>query len=319
MNSDSRALEPKGTASAKPGWHQQFEDWRGLLKECQRKPNKGRVHGLRVATLRLEAAVEHGLGGSRAAKRWTRQAEKLRGALSRVRETDVHLSKLTSLRPSLAPSSLGYAPRSSRLTLRQIDVLERSLKKERKGEAKRLSADIEARRDRLEHASQAADAELGSALPFEAVPGIETIRTMLAAVASEFPKLDADSLHDFRKGIKKVRYQAEQLGRTDTDSKKFAVALKRMQDASGEWHDWHALAKIAEPKFGPPSRRGGLSELLETLAGESLDKALEFCAGQIAELLGRTVEDQLTRQVLAPKIGVQREDLSAGIISKRLA
>jgi CHAD domain-containing protein len=318
MNSSPRALGAKGVASDESGWHQQFVDWKGLLEECQRKPSRGRVHALRVATLRLEAEVEHAVGrqgdgqaASPVARRWTRQAEKLRRALSRVRETDVHLSKLDRLRPWLAPSSLGYVPRSSRLTMQQIDALERSLNKERKEEAKRLTAEIEARSARLERASQAAEAELSTSLAPDRGTGAEALHTMLGDVAARFPKLDADCLHDFRKSIKKVRYQAERFAQTDPEAKEIAVALKQMQDASGDWHDWHALAKIAERRFGSRSRRGRLGELLATLAGESLEKALEFCTGQMARLRGSTGEEQLAARALAPKKGVQRESLSA--------
>ncbi|HEY6489910.1 MAG: CHAD domain-containing protein [Terracidiphilus sp.] len=287
MNSGARILESQQTASAEPDWSQQFQNWRDLLAECGRKPSRRRVHALRVATLRLSAEVDHWLEGHetelpthRAAKRWSRQAKKLRRVLSEVRETDVHLGKLAALPTSLA-APVGYRPRSSKLALRQLAALQRTLKQERGAAAKRLTDDIKTRRDRLEKASRAI--ELSIAIEFSApVLHASAVVKMFHMVVLDFPSLDSACLHDFRKRIKGVRYQAELFAHADPHLQKLAVVLKTMQGATGDWHDCLALAELSTRRFRRRTKNGGLTELLETLTQESLQKALELCERQLA-------------------------------------
>lgn len=287
MNSGARILESQKTHSAEPDWSQQFQNWRDLLAECRHKPSKRRVHALRVATLRLTAEVDHWREGHEAelpthhaAKRWTRQAKKLRRALSEVRETDVHLGKLASL-PNTLSAPAGYRARSSKLALRQLAALHSTLKQERRVAAKRLADDIETRLNRLQKASRAI--ELSIAIEFSApiLPANGVVR-MFRDVVRDFPVLDSSCLHDFRKRIKSVRYQAELFAHSDPQLQKLAVALKAMQGATGDWHDWCALAEVSARRFHHRTKNGGLTELLQTLTQESLQKALELCERQLA-------------------------------------
>ncbi len=63
------------------------------------------------------------------------------------------------------------------------------------------------------------------------------------------PLLHAENLHDFRKATKKARYVAES-GGAERSSSSVAKALKRIQDAIGDWHDWLCLAKEAKAALG---------------------------------------------------------------------
>jgi CHAD domain-containing protein len=285
MNQKLKLLHQTGT-EREPREVLHFGAWRGQLEDCLRKPKKKSVHGLRVATLRLGAEVEQRLESqkpvptSHAAKRWQNQAKKLRHALGGVREIDVHLAKLDGLRETLAPTN-DYMPRSSRQSERRIAALERTLKQDRRAAAKALSATIEARFDRLLGASRALEAELRSQSPVEKMPEAHSILSMVGKLASDFPSLDTNSLHDFRKRVKKVRYQADLLASSDPALAALAGVLKRMQDAIGEWHDWQALAKLARKLVGH-SDSGGLQEMLATMADTSLEKALSFCARELA-------------------------------------
>jgi len=72
---------PQLAHSEPPGqnWRQKLEFWCEQLRECARKPSRRRVHGLRAATLRLQAELDETLQHSttapaavRAAQRWHR-------------------------------------------------------------------------------------------------------------------------------------------------------------------------------------------------------------------------------------------------------
>lgn len=289
MNSGPQALRFPDAISATSDWPQQFQNWRNLLSDCTNKPVKGCVHALRVATLRLVAEVDHWLRGreseyssNNAAKRWNKQAAKLRRALSKVRETDVHLAQLKDLR-RLFVEPAGYRPRSSQLYLRQIGQLHRALSRKRRSAAKRFSVKIAARHDRLHRASQEVEAHLlalHTARPDTSAP---SVLDMFNQAASEFPKLDAQNLHKFRKRIKNIRYLAEHVAGADLQTKKLAAALKQMQATAGQWHDWHVLAKVAARTLRSQSKSGRLTELIQTLTKESLDMAIDLCAHRIAE------------------------------------
>ena len=62
------------------------------------------------------------------------------------------------------------------------------------------------------------------------------------------PLLHAENLHDFRKATKKARYVAE-VG-AEGEQQRVAKALKRVQDAIGEWHDWVCLGEEAKAALG---------------------------------------------------------------------
>ena len=153
MNLESTTSRRRAARAAQPGWPRQIAGWRRLLAECGRKPTRKRVHLLRVSTLRLQAQVEFWLDrnasqhpSAHLAKRWNKLAKHLRKVLGTVRAFDVHLARIAELRAQLTTSS-GYEPRSSRVTLRQVEDLQRHCKRQRKRAAKDLMAALAVRRD----------------------------------------------------------------------------------------------------------------------------------------------------------------------------
>ena len=74
------------------------------------------------------------------------------------------------------------------------------------------------------------------------------------------PLLHGENLHDFRKATKKARYVAEAGANGGSN---VAKALKRIQDAIGEWHDWLCLGEEAEAALGQDA-----PELTAALQGE---------------------------------------------------
>lgn len=277
-----------------PEFRRQVEAWRHLLSQCGRKPSRKCVHILRVVTLRLQAGVDYwrcnlepDSEAARAAKHWNKQGKKLRRALQPVREADVALGKLASLRASTAGPPEGQ-PHCARSCMRQIGELERRLTEERQEAAKKLMAAVQDHGKRLERASS----ELEAALPPSAATpwgcAQKDLLEMIAGLPVEFPKLTAECLHAYRKRIKTVRYLAEICADTDgAEASWQANALKRMQTAAGEWHDWQGLAKEAGHAFRGHAKANGLARLLEARAEESLNAALAVCRRSTTQLAKR--------------------------------
>ena len=306
---------PHGKAPAEaaaPEWLLQIATWRDLLDECLRKPTRGRVHALRVSTLRLQSDIPHWLVGcvqgekcARAVKRWNRQAEKLRRALRPVRGADVDLGRLGRLRDLLAEPGEGRI-RSSRRCLRQIDQLARRFRQLRRAAQKELVAEMMDRRERLRRTSLALEMALAPLDLNIATKSSARIHEQLAALASEFPELSEDNLHEFRMRIKAVRYLADLSSSTDAYAARQAAAMGRMQVAAGEWHDLKMLSKKAEHELGSRNAKGGLVELLDELAAESLQKALALCRRTTAQLLKPEAQKAARPKAAVLKFPVQR-------------
>ena len=110
---------------------------------------------------------------------------------------------------------------------------------------------------------------------------------MVAGLREEFPELNAESLHAYRKRIKKVRYLAEISAAADPLAGRQATTLKRMQSAAGKWHDWQSLVEEVDRTFRGSAKCDGLANLLEARTQESLKEALGLIRRATAQLLKR--------------------------------
>ena len=262
-----------------------------MLAQCGRKPTKKRVHNLRIVTLRIQAELQHRFRNDGpetestiAANSWIKQAEKLRQVLGDARETDVWIGKLGGLRTSLTETGT-YVPRSNRECLRQMDRLEDKLQLNRRELEEDLAGELEDCRKRMVEISKDVEGMAESEAAGKLDGSAEDILKQFAEVAAEFPSLDGENLHEFRKQIKTVRYLAELLAVDHPETRKPAASLKKMQSAIGEWHDWQQLARMSRKMHEGRKKHDELSELLESLTAESLEKALDVCERLTARLL----------------------------------
>ena len=294
MNSGLIPLNGPKRPAAEPDWQKQLESWRELLDKCGRKPNKKHVHGLRVVTLRLQVQAEHWLrehatedGTARAAVRWNKQAEKLRKALSPIRDSDVYQQMLKGLRNPVA----GEAAETCRASLdsaREIDKLERRLKRSRVSAEKKLRGAIDKRGKRLNDAGRQLQEGLASPTVWAGIDCAAAVREIVRGLAVDAPGLTAETLHEFRKRAKTARYLAEIVAGQDGLAKKQAALLKKMQGIAGSWHDWQMLAEKTESELG--AREGAvLVHLLNSMAERTLERALGECRRITVQLvvLGR--------------------------------
>lgn len=298
-------------------WLAQLDAWRELLAKCGNKPTKKRVHGLRVLTLRLQAESEHWLQQKvagdptvEAAQRWSKQADKLRKALSPVRDADVYLQMLETMRgPDLSGADENC--QSSRDYARELDKLGRRLKRKREAAEKKLLAAVEKRGARLDQRSKDFGVALSGVAEAPMMDSLPAVRLIVTELAAAVPALNVESLHAFRKRAKTGRYLAEIVAGHDAAARRLAMLLKRMQNAAGAWHDWQTLAEMAVRILGEPEK-SGLARLLQTLADRSLENALSECRRTMAQLVKLQAASALHagpvgHGVRAAKLPVRRE------------
>jgi len=297
-----------------PTW-QQLEKWRKLLTQCARKPNRRSVHALRSLTLRLQVGLEYFLSkqaanpaAARAFQHWCKDGKKLRKALEPVRNADVYLARLDSLR-STGEASEGEKHLSPRC-IREIDKLEDRIKKQRKAGINKLMDAIDARGKRLNRFSKELEAELAPHMLSRVHSTAPEALRIFAELASKFPNLDAGNLHAYRKRLKQARYLVEISAAADPLAKRLAAAFRRIHYASGEWNDWQELARKAGRILSGHSEQDGLIPVLEALAAKALHRALGQCRSTAARFLKNVsnVRPFPPRKPVAADTGFQYED-----------
>ena len=294
---------------------QQLVTWRKLLAQCARKPSRRSVHALRSLTLRLQAGLEYSLrkraansAAARAFQHWCKDGKKLRKALEPVRDADVYLARLDSLRGT-GEASKGKKHLSPRC-IREISKLEDRFRRQRKAGINKLMDAIDARGKRLNRSSKELAAALASHMPTRAHSTAPEALRIFTELAGELPNLDAGNLHEYRKRLKQARYLAEISAAEDPVAKRLAAAFKRIHNAAGDWHDWQELANKADRILPGHGKEDGLIPVLESLAKIALQRALVQCRRTAARLL-KNVDDAQPlpqRKPVAADPGLPSED-----------
>ncbi|MGA2170295.1 MAG: CHAD domain-containing protein [Terracidiphilus sp.] len=324
MNFDSLRSHGHSDVPLQPEWQLQIEAWRDLLAQCARKPSRRRVHALRSLTLRLRVALEYRLEqaqdatAARAFKRWNKEGKMLRRALEPVRDADVYLARLDGLRDSLEGAPDGR-PKLSPRCLREMDKLEGRLEQRRQTGIDELMAVIDARGKRLRRLSKEMEVALAPRMSSRVLSTRQEALRIFGELAREFPNLDSSNLHTYRKRLKQALYLAEISATADPLAGKLAAALRKIHAASGEWHDWQALALEAGRTLHVQSKQDSLVAVLETQAEGALERVLPLCRRSAERLLknaGEIQPSQRRKPVAAdPGYNPCDEDLAVGISS----
>jgi CHAD domain-containing protein len=222
------------------------------IAQCVEDADADAVHRVRTGSRRLQALLEATLRENATfaldhpARPWLRQLKQIRRAACPVRDLDVHRELLENLVGKAAPGS------DADPLHKQAEMLDDWLKSERKHLARSMQKQIRKRQHGLAERQTAVLNAIGS-VPIESV---RNGRSADAVALEDFvratdamPLLDAENLHDFRKATKKARYVAESATEKEPYSS-VAKALKRVQDAIGEWHDWLCLFEEAGTALG---------------------------------------------------------------------
>ncbi len=256
------------------------------LAQCVEDAAPDAVHRVRTGSRRLQAMLEAMLRENATfaldhpARAWLRQLKQIRRAAGPVRDLDVHRKLLETLAGK--PAQGGDANPLNK----QAEALDEWLRSERKHLARGMQKQIRKRQHGLAERQTAVLNAVGS-IPAES---LGTGRSADAVALEDFvravdamPLLDADNLHDFRKATKKARYVAESATEKGPYSS-VAQALKRTQDAIGEWHDWQCLFEEAETALGKDAR--DLSAHLEREVDRHFAAAMKTTQTMRARLSG---------------------------------
>jgi CHAD domain-containing protein len=280
------------------------DEMREKVDACRKhgdSPKVEAVHHLRTGTRRVEATLEtlareagvRGLGKTteEARQRWLRKMKKIRRAAGAVRDLDVHrellaenflpavdIAPAAAKEPAAATESAGagsgdVTPHRTEMT-EQARSLDHWLQARRSSAADALCKKLDDHVNRLldaEHQFMAAIAQRPFILHRAHRPAVRLALEDYLRLMDAMPLLDKENLHDFRKGAKKARYVAESDDK-DPTAEALAKAIKRVQDAIGEWHDWEVVSQEAHEALGG----GGavLQAELEARAQRAYQRAL---------------------------------------------
>lgn len=204
------------------------------LTRLAKNPAPESVHKFRTNSRRVEALFsEVATGLNRNDKKLLKLLSRLRKKAGRVRDLDVEIAALRSLK---FPEGNGHKQQF-------VDALvqERTRRERKLAKAFERKAADEVRR-RLKRAASEID------IPKNTEPLTLTLNK-LAKLGRDHVTLTEKTLHQYRIIGKRARYIAE-LADYDEEAKRIVDQLKHMQDVIGDWHDWLKLTQRAEALFG---------------------------------------------------------------------
>ena len=282
------------------------DDFNAAVAQAAEDADAAAVHRVRTGSRRLQATLEATLreGGAaadgleRPARAWLRELKQIRRAAGAVRDLDVQRKILEHWVGQQAPAqdavegSSAASPPAIQAEVKQAEQLDAWLKGERKHLARGMQKQIRKRQHRLAKGQS----EFFSAMTGVPLARAKALRPADVVALEDFvracdamPLLHPENLHDFRKATKKARYLAE-MGAEGQSHSGVAKALKRVQDAIGEWHDWLCLGEEAKAALGQDA-----PELTAALRGEierHFAAALETTQSTRGRLLGEWMAAQ---------------------------
>jgi CHAD domain-containing protein len=205
---------------------------RALRKLCDEQPAET-VHNFRTTSLRLQTLLEQLVPQrDRNQKKLLKMLKRIRRRAGRVRDLDVQLAALRSLKVPQEPR------RKTQLMHALIELRAKHEKKLRKSLDKKTISEI---RMRLKRGSK-------EVKPESCLDPLTIGRAMLGKVKRPVGPVTEEVLHQYRGVVKRARYAAEFAPKSAT-SAQFITGIKRLQDAVGNWHDWLILTQTAAERL----------------------------------------------------------------------
>ena len=234
---------------------------RDLLRIASNQESES-VHSFRTTTRRLQILLEELLPNrDRNQKKLLKMLDRIRKRAGKVRDLDVQLGALRSLKTSQEPR------RKTQLTRSLLELRAKQEKKLRKPLTK---SEIREIRKRLRRAQK--DLNLESARD-----PLTLARQMLSRAELPAGAQTDETLHQYRIVAKRARYAAE-FAPESAQAKQFITQLTRLQDAIGSWHDWSSLTHTAAGRLGDIGQ-SSLVAALHNVTGGKYRHALAALAG----------------------------------------
>jgi CHAD domain-containing protein len=232
------------------------------------------VHGFRTTARRLQTLLEElAAEGNRNQKKLLKSLDGIRKRAGKVRNVDVQLTALRSLKIAQEPR------RKTQLMHELLELRAKHEKKLHKALTREVMREVE---KRLKRASKEikfkADCDplaVARRLLSRAIrPGETEAATKIESKKLEpkkpqsKPGIKAEaSLHQCRIVIKRARYVAE-FAPKSAEATAVISQLQALQDTIGNWHDWQALTNSAAEHLGDVSQSSLVAALHNLAAGK---------------------------------------------------
>jgi len=231
------------------------------------------VHSYRTTSRRLQTLLEDLISErDRSQKKLLKMLRRIRKRAGKVRDLDVQLSALRSLKIPQEPR------RKTQLMQRLIALRAQHEKKLCKALAKDKIREI---RKRLKKASQQIRLES------KADP-LTIARQMLIEVSLPAGPRSEAQLHQYRIVVKRARYVAE-FAPKSPESTNFIAELKRLQDALGNWHDWLSVTNSAAERLGDVNQSSLVAALHNVTGGKLRNAVAALSASPLVQSGPKTV------------------------------
>ena len=210
------------------------------------------VHSFRTSFRRLETLLEEiAPRGDRHRKKLLKMLNAIRRRAGKVRDLDVQLEALRSLKVPQEPR------RKTRL---MQGLIELRLKHEEKLYKLLRKQDIREIHRRLKQTYKGFETD-------RARDPLVVARGIVATAITGGSTMDVKKLHRCRIAVKRARYAAE-LAEKSPAATAFIGELKGMQDTLGHWHDWQLLTETAKRRLGEVSQSSLVAVLHNVTQGK---------------------------------------------------
>jgi len=227
------------------------------LEKLSAEPKADRVHSFRTSTRRLETLLEELIADrTRKQKKLLKMLRGIRKQAGKVRDLDVQLSALRSLKVPLEPR------RKTQLLQGLIELRVTHEKKLRKALTKQATREIRKRLKKVSKEVKLKNSREPLAAAYE----------LLSRVAPHGGPVTEDVLHRCRVLVKCARYAAE-FAPPSPAAAQFIAQMKRLQDILGNWHDWLTLTHTATERLGDVNQ-SPLVAVLHNVSGGKFRQAV---------------------------------------------
>jgi CHAD domain-containing protein len=264
--------------------HAVFQKLERDLIKLSSKPQPDSVHRFRTGTRRLQILLgKLSPKLDRNQKKLLKLLGRIRKRAGKVRDLDVQSAALRSLKVPREPR------RKVQLVNQLIELRAQQEKKLRKAVDKTSVREI---RKRLKRAAGRFDLKTSR-------DPLAVAKAMLETVDRAGAPLTETVLHQYRILSKRARYAAE-FANPSPQADQFIAQLKRIQDASGDWHDWLTLTQTANHHLGDV-RESPLVAELHNVTGAKFRRAVAV----LSQMRGKQVAD--SRQAAIPSVPAAAE------------
>lgn len=210
-----------------------------------------RTTGRRLQTLLEQIVAKRDAKRDRNQKKLLKMLDRIRKRAGKVRDLDVQLAALRSLKVPQEPR------RKTQLMQSLIELRAKHEKRLQKTLNKQTIREIQ---KRLKRGAKQVKLEASG-------DPLNVARTMLSQVVRPAGPVTEDLLHQYRIVVKRARYAAE-FAPKSAEAVQFTGQMKQLQDALGNWHDWLTLTQTAAKRLGDVNQSSLVAALHNVTGGK---------------------------------------------------